>query len=294
VSATLRIVLVGTGPVARAIAAAHGAAGGRVEAVWSRDGRRAQALIADCGAEGAAYDLRVVHRADAVLVCVADRAVAEAGQWIGAFAGDRVPVLHTSGALAGSALRSSPLGSKLRAGSLHPLQSFPAGLEGPSGARTLAARVPGTHWFHEGEGADVARALVALWGGVFHALAPGGKALYHAGAAVVSNHTVALFADATRLLAAAGVPPDESRAALATLLEGTAANLRAVGVPAALTGPVARGDVATVRRHLEALRAAAPELVESYAAMARRAVVVALEKGAIDDTTAQALVAALA
>jgi predicted short-subunit dehydrogenase-like oxidoreductase (DUF2520 family) len=150
-------------------------------------------------------------------------------------------------------------------------------------------RVPGIHWFHEGEGRDEARSMVALWRGTCHALAPGGKALYHAGAAIVSNHAVALFADATRLLAAAGVPPDEARPALAALLAGTAANLAAVGVPAALTGPVARGDVVTVRSHVAALRAAAPDLLDAYRALARRAVVVAREKGTIDGAVAASL-----
>ena len=62
-----------------------------------------------------------------------------------------------------------------------------------------------------------------------------------------------------------------------------AQNVASAGVPAALTGPVARGDTATVRAHLDALRQTAPELVESYVAMARRALVVARAKGSLPD-----------
>ena len=111
---------------------------------------------------------------------------------------------------------------------------------------------------------------------------------------MLSNHAVALFADATRLFAAAGVAPEASRPALAQLLLGTASNLAAVGVPAALTGPVARGDVSTVLRHLVAIEASAPEMLEAYRAMARRAVVVALAKGTIDAAGAAELTRVLA
>ena len=65
------------------------------------------------------------------------------------------------------------------------------------------------------------------------------------------------------------------------LLAGTSANLTALGVPAALTGPVARGDVETVRGHLDAIRRHTPEILPSYLALARRALAVARAKGQI-------------
>lgn len=291
-----RLAIVGTGAVARALGLSYRAAGGTVAVVISRDAGRAAALGASCGAPGSA-DAGAAGAADVVLVCVPDGAVPGVGARLAAALGDSGPVvLHTSGALPSSALRAAspgPGAPVLRTGSLHPLQSFPAGAAGPEADRRLAASVAGIHWFHEGDGEVPARALVSAWDGRFHALTTGAKVLYHAGAAMVSNHAVALFADATRLLAAAGVAPGESRAALATLLEGTAANLRAVGVPDALTGPVARGDGGTVRRHVEALRLRAPELLDAYRAMARRAIVVALEKGTIDAAAARDLDAAL-
>lgn len=277
-SARLRLAVVGTGPVARALIRGWADGGGEVSAVLSRDGPRAARCAAECGAQRGTSDPADARDADVVVVAVADRAVAGTGRRIGeAWGGSGPVVLHTSGVLPGAALSDA----RLRTGSLHPLQSFPAAPDDDGGGRRLAARLPGTHWFHEGEGLEVARNLVAGWSGTLHALAPGGKALYHAGAAILSNHAVALFADATRCLDRAGVPPAESRAALASLLEGTAANLRAAGVPSALTGPVARGDAATVRLHVEALRSALPEVLPAYVAMARRAVAVALEKGTL-------------
>ncbi len=173
----------------------------------------------------------------------------------------------------------------VRAGSLHPLQSFPTVADDAA----AAARVAGTHWFHEGGGFDEAAKIVAVWRGTLNRIAPGKKALYHAAAAALSNHAVALFDSAVALFEAAGVPRDQAQTPLAALLVGTAANLASVGSPAALTGPIARGDVEVVRRHLDALRDAAPDLVESYVAMARRTLVVARAKGSLSATHAAAL-----
>jgi predicted short-subunit dehydrogenase-like oxidoreductase (DUF2520 family) len=281
VTAAPRLAVVGTGPVGRALASAYAAGGGEVTVVVSRRAERAAEVARLCGARRGSADLADVRGAAVVLVCVPDRALAEVGARLaGALPGDAV-ILHTSGAAPGAAL-SAAAG---RTGSLHPLQSFPDVAD----AALLAARVPGTHWFHEGEGADEAAAMTAVWRGTLHVLAPGGKALYHAGAAVLSNHAVALFDAALRLFEAAGVPRAEAHAPLAALLAGTSANVASAGVPAALTGPIARGDADTVRGHIDALRASAPELLESYLAMARRALVVARAKGSLDPAADAAL-----
>jgi predicted short-subunit dehydrogenase-like oxidoreductase (DUF2520 family) len=276
-----RIAVVGSGPVARALASAYATNGGTVAAAVSRSPERAEAMALLAHAGAAVTDLRELPACDLVLVAVDDRALPELGAQIAAVASLRgKPVLHTSGALAGDAF-----GGGFAAGSLHPLQSFPR----DAADADLAARVVGTHFFHEGAGGREAAAMTTIWRGTLHRLAPGAKTLYHAGAATLSNHAVALFDAATRLFERAGVPRAESRDALAALLAGTTANLAAVGVPAALTGPVARGDAAAIRRHLDALRDEAPELRASYVALARRALVLAREKGGIRPTDADAI-----
>jgi len=282
VSGTPRIAIVGTGAVARALASAYVAGGGEVTVVVSRRADRGAHVARLCGAARGSGDLADVAGADAVLVAVPDRALGELAARLASLRlGTDATLLHTSGALAGAVLDAA--GG--RAGSLHPLQSFPDAAD----ERVLAARVAGTHWFHEGHGAVPAEVMVAVWRGTFHRLAPGAKSLYHAGAAVLSNHAVALFDTALRLFEAAGIPRADAHAPLAALLAGTSANLGASGVPAALTGPIARGDVDTVRAHVEALRRAAPELVESYLAMARRTLVVARAKGSVGADAASAL-----
>ncbi len=271
------LAIVGTGPVALAVGRAHTDAGGRVMGVVSRDDHRGRSAAAAIRADGGGADLTVVCEAEVVLVAVADAAVAAVGARLGDLSlPSECLVLHTSGALSGGALAVSNTGT----GSLHPLQSLarPETMDSdPAGG--LARQLRGAHWFHEGSGSASARLLVGAWGGTFHPLAVGAKALYHAGAAVLSNHAVALFDAATELFEAAGVPGAESRAPLASLLLGTARNLGAVGTPNALTGPIARGDVTTVRDHLAALRASAPHLVASYVEMARVTVTVAEAQG---------------
>jgi len=281
--------LVGTGPVGCAVARGYTLAGGRVAAVVSRGAARAVAVADACGAEVGATRLESLAGADFVLLAVPDRVVAEVGCAVfEALAGSAALVCHTSGALGASALG----GDAERSASLHPLQSFPAPApeaDLATAVRGLTDRLPGAHWFHDGAGEALARSVVAALGGRFHALAPGSKVLYHAGAAVLSNHTVALFAMALELFQAAGLSPEDAAEPLSALLAGTLRNLSEMGIPHALTGPVARGDVGTVSAHLGALRVRAPHLVDAYSAMGLRAVEIALAKGSLDAETAQRL-----
>ena len=285
------IALVGTGPVAHALGRAYTEGGGAVACVVSRDARRANEAAQRIGARTGSVRLEDALAAPVVVVAVSDASIAAVGERLGALPGCAASlVLHTSGALSGAVLGEPPL----RAGSLHPLQSLSWPASGtPDPAGVLASRLPGVHWFHEGEGGAEAAEMVAHLGGVFHALAPGGKSLYHAGAAILSNHTVALFAAARRLLVAAGVAADDATEPLLRLLAGTTANLAEIGLPGALTGPVSRGDVATVRNHMVAIASAAPDLRASYAELALIAVEVGLAKGTLDEGQAAELRALL-
>jgi predicted short-subunit dehydrogenase-like oxidoreductase (DUF2520 family) len=269
-----RLAVLGTGSVALAATRAYASAGGEVIALVSRAAERARAAAAQCGVTCASADPADALAAEVVLVAVTDGALGDVGRRLAALDGAAGPVfLHTSGALSGDALGGEPL----RTGSLHPLQTFTG-----SDPERLAARLPGTHWFHEGAGPGEAKRIVEALGGRFHPLAPGTKTLYHAGAAVLSNHTVALFDTAIRLFEAAGVRPRHSREPLLHLLAGTLANLQEEGLPSALTGPIARGDVETVEAHLAALREYARDLLPSYTALALRAIPLAVAKGGLD------------
>ena len=99
-------------------------------------------------------------------------------------------------------------------------------------------------------------------------------AAYHCAAALASNYLVATIDAAAHVLAGAGVSAAQAAQALVPLGEGALRNVAAKGTTDGLTGPVRRGDAATVQRHLEALRGK-PDLAEIYRALARRAVEIA-------------------
>ena len=159
-------------------------------------------------------------------------------------------VLHLAGSLGLDVLPSG-----VRRAALHPLVALPDPEIG-------AARLPGS-WFAVA-GDAMAETIVRALGGRSFTVADDDRARYHAAAVVASNHLVAVLGQAERIAASAGVPFE----ALLDLVEGTIANVSALGPAAALTGPAARGDEATIRRHIDAL---APDERPTYIALADEA-----------------------
>jgi len=174
--------------------------------------------------------------------------------------------LHASGALPSDVL--APLREcGFSVGSMHPLAS----ISDPSAG---AERLRGAAYCVEGDrhAVIVARRLVRDLGGDSFSIDTRNKALYHAAAVMTSGHAVALFDAATELLAHCGLSAARARHVLYPLLRGTLENLATHDDPAAaLTGPFARADLATVRRHLAALAAsAAPDTLDVYALLGLR------------------------
>ncbi|UCF20915.1 MAG: DUF2520 domain-containing protein [Gemmatimonadota bacterium] len=185
-----------------------------------------------------------------VLLAVPDGAIAETARLLAELGtpGEGCVALHHSGAQTAQIL--APLAERGYAtGSLHPLQSV-------ADARHGVERLRGAYFTFEGDerARAVAIELVKAAGGRMLELRSGDKARYHAACVFASNYVVACAGTATQLLAeASGVGEEEALQALMPLWRGAVANLEEAGLPKALTGPVARGDLATVRRHLAAL-----------------------------------------
>jgi predicted short-subunit dehydrogenase-like oxidoreductase (DUF2520 family) len=112
-------------------------------------------------------------------------------------------------------------------------------------------------------------------------------------AVLASNYLVALLDLAASLWAEWGATPEDGLRALLPLVRGTIENIDALGIPAALTGPIARGDAGTVERHFAALRTLAPHVMPVYKELGLRTVSVALAKGTIDSKQARRLEEAL-
>lgn len=128
--------------------------------------------------------------------------------------------------------------------SLHPLQAF-ANIE------QAVDLLKGTHFGIEGNDESIGEKIVIELGGIPHRLDPDRKTLYHAGAVFASNYLVTIAELAVRLLEESGIEKNEALQSLLPLMAGTLQNLEKVGLPQALTGPIARGDAGVVRSHLE-------------------------------------------
>jgi predicted short-subunit dehydrogenase-like oxidoreductase (DUF2520 family) len=150
------------------------------------------------------------------------------------------PVADTVVAHLSGALGLDVLAPHARRASLHPLVALP---DAETGAQRLADA-----WFAVAGDPLVARVVVDL-GGRWFGVPDDRRALYHAAACVAANHVVALLGQAERLADAAGVPFDP----FVALARGAVENVAELGARRALTGPAARGDDATVARHVAAL-----------------------------------------
>jgi predicted short-subunit dehydrogenase-like oxidoreductase (DUF2520 family) len=193
------------------------------------------------------------------LLCVPDEAIADAAESLAPRARSVRLAGHTSGASTLAALEpfvSAGAGTF----SLHPLQTVP---DTATDFTACPAAIAGS----SGEALAFARGLAERLGMRAFEVPEERRAAYHAAAAIASNFLVTLEQSAAELLERAGI--DDARELLSPLVLRTAANWSERGADA-LTGPIARGDEATVERHLEAVRAVDPELAELYAALAAR------------------------
>ena len=257
------LAIIGAGRCGTALAASATAAGYRVTVVHSRTAAHARALAERARAGYAATPLAAVHAADLTLLTVPDPAIIPVAATLAA-SGTALrgrALVHCSGSLGAAALASLRQAAA-SIGAVHPLQA----LSDAGSGETLA----GTFFAVEGDAplVPVLERFVVDLGGVPFAAPFGDRALYHAAAVLAGNAPLALLARASALLERAGVDPAVATQALATLLEGAARNTRRLGPQRALTGPVARNDAATVRRHLEVL-ADDPATQRLYHRMAR-------------------------
>jgi len=151
--------------------------------------------------------------------------------------------IHCSGSLPSDVLRVKE-SSPIHCLSLHPLQAF-------ASVEKALAILLGTHFGIEGDKVELGEEIVKDLGGIPHHILAAQKSLYHAGAVVASNYLVVLASLAVELFAEAGIQAPEALSSLLPLMKGTLYNLEQVGLPEALTGPIARGDAQVVQGHLD-------------------------------------------
>ena len=282
----LKTGFVGAGTTGTALAVRLSQKGWPVVAVSSRTLSSAQRLaevVADCQVYRTAQELADV--AEIVFITTPDDVIAQVCSEVRWH--KKQSVLHCSGAHSVDILGpAEKLGAAV--GSFHPLQTF-------ADVDQAIANLPGSTFALEAEEPllSTLRDLARLLEGNWVELRPGDKVLYHAAAVFACNYLVTLVKLAQDLWKDFGVSSKEATRALLPLLRGTLNNIDRIGLPDCLTGPVARGDLGTIKKHLKALQAKSPSLLTTYKELGLQTIPIAVAKGKVNEQKAEEMKALL-
>ncbi|MCK4368193.1 MAG: DUF2520 domain-containing protein [Dehalococcoidales bacterium] len=282
----LKLGFIGAGTVGTALAVRLAVKGYPIVAVSSRSQTSAENLA------GAVNGCRVFNsnqaaadNAELAFITTPDDAIAPVASQIKWHRGQSV--VHCSGADSTDILQPARK-SGAQVGAFHPLQTF-------ASAQQAIDNIPGSTFALEAEEPllntlkDMATALDGQW----VELKASDKVLYHAAAVIACNYMVTLVKLATDLWQTFNIPPQQATQALLPLIRGTIHNIETIGIPSCLTGPIARGDIGTINKHLDALNQTAPHLLSTYRELGRQTIPIALAKGKINESQARELQAIL-
>ena len=282
----LRLGFIGAGTVGTALARRLSDQGYPVVAVSSRSQASAEKLaqaISEC--QPVHRSQAVADAADIVFITTPDGAIGTVAAEVNWHPGQSA--VHCSGADSTETLEPvRKLGAQ--AGAFHPLQTF-------ASVQQAIDNIPSSTFAVEAEEPllttlkDIATALEGTW----IELKASDKVLYHAAAVIACNYLVTLIKLATDLWQTFDVPTQQATKALMPLLRGTLNNIDNVGIPQCLTGPIARGDTGTIKKHINALQKSAPSVLSTYRELGLQTIPVALAKGRINQQQAEELQAIL-
>jgi predicted short-subunit dehydrogenase-like oxidoreductase (DUF2520 family) len=282
----LTVGFVGAGTVGTALAVSLSQRGSPVVAVSSRSltsARKLAGLVANCRPCQTAQEVADV--AELVFITTPDDFISHVASEVKWHKGQNV--IHCSGAHSVDILESAErLGANVA--SFHPLQTF-------ASIDEAIHNLPGSTFALEAEEPLLSRLkeLCSSLYGNWVELKPGDKVLYHIAAVFVSNYVVTLIKLALDLWRSFGVSPKEATESLLPLLKGTVNNIDNVGLPHCLTGPIARGDLSTISKHVNALEAWNSSLLTIYKDLGFETIPIALARGGIDEGRAMELGAIL-
>ena len=280
------IGIVGAGAVGTALGVALSRAGWPIHAVASRDATRRERFRSLVEVNRAFVDPEpLVEEVELIILAVPDDVIAPLARGLRMYGGQAM--IHTSGAL-GAEVLSPAMAAGTQIGSFHPLVAFADTERAVASLRGATISI---------EADDQLAAMLASMAEALGAtpvrLASGSKAAYHAAAVLAAGGFIALLDAIAELGKVAGLDEAGALAIYGPLIEGTLGNARELGIRAALTGPITRGDLGTLRAHLTALQAHAPDVLDLYVAAGRREIELARGRGALAPETALALHEAL-
>jgi predicted short-subunit dehydrogenase-like oxidoreductase (DUF2520 family) len=277
-----KIGFIGAGTVGTALASRLFQKGFQIAAVSSRSLTSSQRLshsLPNCKAYNTAQEVADV--AKIVFITTPDDAIPEVAAKVSWHNGQKV--VHCSGADSLDVLENARQAGAF-VGCFHPLQTF-------ANVQQAIDNLPGSTFALEAEEPLLAmlKEMAGALEGHWVVLKAGDKVLYHTAAVFACNYVVTLMKLATDLWQTFGIPQDKATQALFPLLQGTVRNIGNVGLPNCLTGPIARGDLGTIKKHLKALETTTPSLVAAYSELGLQTIPIALGKGRIDRERAKEL-----
>lgn len=269
----LPVGILGTGRLALALGELLRRNGVTVKAVAGRNPERSAEAATFMGAATWCGIDELSTRAPLILISVSDNAIPEMAERLAACPVLPQVVLHVSGATGLGVLQ--PLQQVgVATGVLHPLQVIPSaerGIETLAGATFTCAG--------DEQAVEQALLLARIVGGVPLRIDASQLARYHAASVMACNYQVVLMDAALGMFEEAGISREAALAAMRPIIRANTENLLNLGPELALTGPLRRGDTATLRRHLDALDTAPPESRRLYLAAAESALPLARRAG---------------
>jgi predicted short-subunit dehydrogenase-like oxidoreductase (DUF2520 family) len=285
--ARLRVAVVGAGKVGLVLGRILAGNGAVITCVVSRTRRSASRGKRFLGCHDSTTRLAGIPRGtDLIFIATPHDAVARVVTGLADEADLDWPatsVCHASGMLTADVL--APLRAKgATVFSFHPLQTFPRDFP----PRKIDAK--GITYGVDGEPAALRKAsqLARLLEGRVVVVPPDLRVFYHAACVVASNHLTALLADLARMSGRLGFKSRDALTAFRPIIDATVENVYRTSPARALSGPVARGGIRTVREHLEAVRALSPDLLPYFVRMTAETVRLAAEKGTLPEETVNA------
>jgi len=268
------LTVIGGGHVGRVLGRLlHTRAGFKVNQVVGRSADSARDAAAFIGAGHALNHYGALTSADVYMLTVPDDQIARACTMLAAAVPLRGSVVfHCSGALASDKLQPARAAGA-HVASVHPIRSF-ADME------AVAAAFDGTFCGVEGDAQalTVLQPALAAIGARVVPIDASAKTVYHAAAVFASNYLVTVLDAALRAYQAAGIPEDVARELARPLAMESMANVFRLGAAPALSGPIARGDMATVKRQQDAVAAWDAATGQLYEALVPPTVALAARK----------------
>ena len=274
----IRLGFIGAGALATTLSVAFKQHGFRIAAISSRgyeSARTLAGLLDECSA--VPDNQEVADSADLVFIATPDDIIPVVASQVRWRKGQMV--VHCSGADSVDILNPAKTAGS-QTGVFHPLQTFAAGLEENLKSITFAVEA-------EEPLLTQLKEMAQMLGGHWIELKSKDRVIYHAAAVFACNYLVTLTGIAAGLWESIDVPRYQAIRALLPLMRGTINNIEATGVTQSLTGPIARGDLGTIKKHITALDNIDPDITKLYRELGLNTIPIALEKGKLNISKAK-------